>query len=313
MAESLKWFPGSFFRPVAWIDDSTSLGVGNLASAISDGGKYAVFNFNPCPFISTDAEAMIVGDGNISFTDPDGVLLSQEERFIDGMPVFRGSNKTKVLRYSAADMAWFYYNGKPEVLPRARTKFGEESTWVGDGWYSGVLPTLLKGGLFLNDGRPEADQITLTGKLPRWEKESDSGEGIAGVYKPVDGAVGTHTIGSEYFFSSDTRISRWRIIDGSLKRDRYATFYTSPTIVNGTEGHRLHGFFPVVNGAILWSETLPTKDSGAEFHEYLLNAETGSYEPCSGVDPIIFEYKGLDTGAGGATATLYITETVMLQ
>ena len=128
MAESLKWFPGSFFRPVAWIDDSTSLGVGNLASAISDGGKYAVFNFNPCPFISTDAEAMIVGDGNISFTDPDGVLLSQEERFIDGMPVFRGSNKTKVLRYSAADMAWFYYNGKPEVLPRARTKFGEEST-----------------------------------------------------------------------------------------------------------------------------------------------------------------------------------------
>lgn len=312
MAESLTWFPGAFFRPVAWIDESTSLGVGNVASAISSGGKYAVFSGSSCPFISATETLMIVSDGSISFTDPDGVLLSQDGRFIDGMPVFRNASKTKVLRYSAANMAWFYYDGEPEVLPRARMKFGDSSTWVGDGWYSGVLPTLSKGGVFLNDGRPESNDITLTGKLPRWEKESDSGEGIAGVYKPVDGSAGTLTIGSEYFLSSDTKKSRWRIINGSLKRDHYSTFYTSPAIVNGTKGHQLHGFSAVEDGAIFWADTLPTKDSGAEFYEYLFNAETGSYERCSD-DPIIFEYKGLDTGIGGATATLYATETVMMQ
>lgn len=315
---SMGWIPSSaaaLYRPIPSTSED-NLGFGGLARAVSADGVYAIYDA-ACPYVATVGEYVIVEDGACAFRASDGQLLSYTGDYIDGYPVYTNERGSRTLRYAAEYGAWVYYSGKPEYLPRARTKFGDDSVWIGDGWYQGDLTALAKAGTYLNDsgdasgteGDTESGDITLTGYCPRWEKKAGSGDDIGGIYEPMDDAEGTMVVGDPvYQYESGDEAKKWRIRGEQLVEDGGAHTTRAATIED-KEGYAIDSLDAENPAAFYFGETLPSINNTAVFKLVQFN-EAGEPEELG--KSITFAFQKLDAAAT-QKVKFYFTEAVTLQ
>lgn len=345
----MAWItPIALYRPIP-MDGETPLGFGGAAEAISSDGAYYIFvagNINT--LIDTKGEFVIVEECEFSFTAQDGTELFFSGDYIDGKPLYQNSAGTVQLRFSLEYDAWVFYRGAAERLPRAHTKFGDDKTWVGEGWYQGTaINRLNKAGTLLNETEEEEEDNTggstddsaegsgedssgtstedgtgagsesgeesgdgggdgtsgepacdmkLTAHCPRWEKKADSGEGIAGVYEPKDGAENTIVVGEPYFqYETGTGARKWRWVNGRLVEQGNRHMTVSCTLSDTLSGYAIYNMIEDENhpNAFYFSENLPTVSKSATFEAYERN-ENGEPVKVSGIDPLQFDYMGVD-------------------
>lgn len=162
----------------------------------------------------------------------------------------------------------------------AGSESGEES---GDGSGDGT------------SGDPACD-MKLTAHCPRWEKKADSGEGFAGVYEPKDGAENTLVVGEPYFqYETGAGARKWRWVNGRLVEQGNRHMTVSCTLSDTLSGYAIYNMVDDENhpNAFYFSEFMPTISKPATFEVYDRN-ENGEPEKVSGIEPLQFNYMGVD-------------------